>query len=72
MNSYLQLRFTNDFNEKFRLRIDNYDPDITDEDLKTAMDSIILSEVFTGKMGLFDKKLSASLVTVTEKEYSLD
>lgn len=71
MNSYLQLKFANEFNEKFNIRLNNYDPDISDQDVNQVMDGLIAEEVFTGKKAPYNKKLSASLVTIEEKEYSL-
>ncbi|MDY6065896.1 MAG: DUF2922 domain-containing protein [Finegoldia sp.] len=72
MNSYLQLKFKNGFNENFSLRINNYNPEVTDAQINQAMDRIVASGIFTGKKSSYDQKVSASLVTIQEKEYDLE
>ncbi len=71
MSKYLEMKFTNDDNEKMTIRLNNYDTEKSQEEIKSVMDTIISTKVFTGKEKLYDKKLSAEIVTVEKEELKL-
>ncbi|EFH93445.1 DUF2922 domain-containing protein [Finegoldia magna] len=64
MQEYLQIKIGNDSNETMTINLTNYDRAKTDEQIKNAMDQIIQTEVFTGKTAVYNKKISADIVTV--------
>lgn len=71
MQEYLQIKIGNDSNETMTINLTNYDRAKTDEEIKNAMDQIIQTEVFTGKKAVYNKKISADIVTVDKKPMNI-
>lgn len=71
MQEYLQIKIGNDSNETMTINLTNYDRAKTDEQIKNAMDQILQTEVFKGKTGLYNKKISADIVTVDKKPMNI-
>lgn len=71
MQEYLQIKIGNDSNETMTINLTNYDRAKTDEQIKNAMDQILQTEVFTGKTDVYNKKISADIVTVDKKPMNI-
>lgn len=71
MQEYLQIKIGNDSNETMTINLTNYDRAKTDEEIKNAMDQILQTEVFTGKKDIYNKKVSADIVTVDKKPMNI-
>lgn len=71
MQEYLQIKIGNDSNETMTINLTNYDRAKTDEEIKNAMDQILRTEVFTGKKAVYNKKISADIVTVDKKPMNI-
>lgn len=71
MQEYLQIKIGNDSNETMTINLTNYDRAKTDEQIKNAMDQILQTEVFTGKKDIYNKKISADIVTVDKKPMNI-
>lgn len=71
MQEYLQIKIGNDSNETMTINLTNYDRAKTDEQIKNAMDQILQTEVFAGKTGLYNKKISADIITVDKKPMNI-
>lgn len=71
MQEYLQIKIGNDSNETMTINLTNYDRAKTDEEIKNAMDQILQTEVFTGKKDIYNKKISADIVTVDKKPMNI-
>ena len=71
MQEYLQIKIGNDSNETMTINLTNYDRAKTDEQIKNAMDQILQAEVFTGKTAVYNKKISADIVTVDKKPMNI-
>ncbi|MDU5808996.1 MAG: DUF2922 domain-containing protein [Finegoldia magna] len=71
MQEYLQIKIGNDSNETMTINLTNYDRAKTDQEIKNAMDQILQTEVFKGKTGLYNKKISADIVTVDKKPMNI-
>ena len=71
MQEYLQIKIGNDSNETMTINLTNYDRAKTDEQIKNAMDQILQPEVLTGKTAVYNKKISADIVTVDKKPMNI-
>lgn len=71
MQEYLQIKIGNDSNETMTINLTNYDRAETDEEIKNAMDQILQTEVFTGKKDIYNKKVSADVITVDKKPMNI-
>lgn len=71
MQEYLQIKIGNDSNETMTINLTNYDRAKTDEEIKNAMDQILQTEVFTGKKDIYNKKVSADVITVDKKPMNI-
>lgn len=71
MNSYLMLKFANDFDETMQLRVDNIKNDLTDEVVKTAVSNIADSNVLQGKISTMNKAIEAKIVKTTYTEFDI-
>ena len=71
MQEYLQIKIGNDSNETMTINLTNYDRAKTNQEIKNAMDQILQTEVFKGKTGLYNKKISADIVTVDKKPMNI-
>ncbi len=71
MQESLQIKIGNDSNETMTINLTNYDRAKTDEQIKNAMDQILQTEVFAGKTGAYNKKISADIITVDKKPMNI-
>lgn len=71
MQEYLQIKIGNDSNETMTINLTNYDRAKTDEQIKNAMDQILQTEVFAGKTAVYNKKISADIITVDKKPMNI-
>ncbi|HHX67161.1 MAG: DUF2922 domain-containing protein [Miniphocaeibacter sp.] len=71
MNSYIMMKFANDFDETMQLKVDNIKSGLTDEVVKAAILNIADSKVLQGKIATMNKAVEAKLVETTYTEFDI-
>jgi len=67
----LQMNFKNKLGSNFRINVDNALEALTDDQVKTAMETIISKNIFDTSGGELVEVVSANLVSTTEKEFAV-
>nr|WP_225624201.1 DUF2922 domain-containing protein [Thermoanaerobacterium thermosaccharolyticum] len=65
------MNFKNKLGSNFRINVDNALETLTDDQVKTAMETIISKNIFDTSGGELVEAVSASLVSTTEKEFAV-
>ena len=71
MDRYLLMKFGNDFNEKFQLKVDHIKNDLDGVMVKAATDTIATSNIFMGKKGSMNKAIEAKVVEINYTDFEV-
>lgn len=69
METYVDLIFETQYDGKFTIRVRDFNEELTKEDIFTAMDKIIQSNVIYSKDGELTKVVGANVVKVNKVSY---
>ncbi|SNX53544.1 DUF2922 domain-containing protein [Thermoanaerobacterium sp. RBIITD] len=67
----LQMNFKNKIGKNFRINVDNALDTLTDDQVKSAMQSILTKNIFDTSGGELVEIVGANLVSTTEKEFAV-
>lgn len=71
MDRYLLMKFGNDFNEKFQLKVDHIRNDLDSTMVKATTDTIAESSIFAGKKGALNKAIEAKVVEIKYTDFDI-
>ena len=71
MQEYLQIKIGNDSNETMTINLTNYDRAKTEQEISKVMDKILEARAFSGKKDIYNKKVSADVITVDKKPMNI-
>lgn len=71
MNTKLQMVFKNQNNSNITISLDDPREDLTGEEVKTAMETIVAGEVFESKTGKVVAAASAKIVTTEIRDLEI-
>lgn len=72
MPKSLIMTFLNEQNKNISISIDDPREDVTEEEIKTAMETIVAKNIFESKGGNFVKVNGAKIVTTSITEFEYD
>lgn len=67
----LQLNFKNELGRNFRITVDDARENLTDDEIKAAMDTILVKNIFNTSGGNLTAAAGAQLITTTSKEFAV-
>ncbi|WP_300410882.1 DUF2922 domain-containing protein [Lagierella sp.] len=71
MAKYLSMKFSNEAKDSGIVRLDYIREDLTDEDVKSAVESILGNNLLVGKNGPLNQAVEAKVVETTYKEFNI-